>query len=82
LSYRNGASRTFVQSQEVKFVMAKYQISTQNGKYGLHYGKQVVLDCAYASIHIISEDAALEDLVTIVALQKLYNDILFGLISL
>lgn len=68
-----GALLTFAWIKEIEFAMTEYRIFAQNEKYGLLYGKQVVLDCVYASIHIISEDAALEDLVNISALQKLYD---------
>jgi hypothetical protein len=53
--------------------MAEYKVFTQDGKYGLLNGKQVVLEGIYSSIQIIAEDPALEDLLSMEALRKL-ND--------
>ena len=43
--------------------MNEYRILAQNGKYGLFYNEQIVLDSLYSSIKIISEDTALQELV-------------------
>jgi hypothetical protein len=53
--------------------MKEYRVFAQNEKYGLLYGKQVVLEGVYSTIQIIAEDPALEDLLSIEALRKLYD---------
>jgi len=53
--------------------MTEYRIFAQNEKYGLFYGKRVVLEGVYSSIQIIDEDPALEDLLSLEALREL-ND--------
>jgi len=53
--------------------MTEYRVFAQNEKYGLFYGKRVVLEGVYSSIQIIAEDPALEDLLSMEALRKL-ND--------
>lgn len=53
--------------------MTEYRVFTQNEKYGLLYGKQVVLEGVYSSIQMIDEDPALEDLLSLEDLRKLYD---------
>jgi len=53
--------------------MTEYRVFAQNEKYGLFYGKRVVLEGVYSSIQIIDEDPALEDLLSLEALREL-ND--------
>ena len=53
--------------------MTEYQVFAQNEKYGLLYGKKVVLEGVYSSIQTIDEDPALEDLLSTEALGKLQD---------